>query len=222
MILIVEDQDILLGYLTRCATIAAPSLPVRTATNAVDALQIVRDHAAELRLVLLDAHMPVLDGRVAAVLIRQLAPHAWILPCTGDMSAVAMFIHVGCTDVIVKPLPPAEQMVARIQSLLNGPLPEPLSLPLTDPVFALAQVQFSQVSADVTRQPHLYRALLNPLNQKRPLLAVPKTIIEQVVSILRAASEKFGGNRLLGRSIKMLTDIDQPTTTHTAGTLPHV
>lgn len=208
MILIVEDQDVLLGYMARCAKVAEPSAQVHTATNAIDAIQIVREHSAELRLVLLDAHMPILDGRVAAVVIRQIAPNAWILPCTGDVGAFAMFTHVGCANALAKPLPPVDQMVAHIQSLLNGPLPEPLALNSNDPILAMAEVQSDRAIADYTQQPHVYRALLNSLNNERILLAFPKGLIDEVVRMLRSVSERLGGNRLIRNSIKALTEIE--------------
>ena len=209
-------------YMARCAKIAAPSLPICTTTNAVDALQIVRDHAAELRLILLDAHMPVLDGRAAAVVIRQLAPNAWIVPCTGDAGAFITFSQLGCALPMAKPLPPIEQLVALLQGVLNGPAPQPLILDPHAPFMTMVQLQLQRITTDYARQPHVYRALLNPVNDGRSLIAVPKTTLDQAVTMLRTISDKFGGNRLLGRSIKMLTDVEQSTTTHTTETLPHV
>jgi len=70
--------------------------------SAVEAVELARQHAARVRLVILDIAMPRMDGNLAAIQIRTLAPRAPILPFSAHEQSWPMLLEVGCLQPIRK------------------------------------------------------------------------------------------------------------------------
>jgi DNA-binding response OmpR family regulator len=94
-------------------------LTVWTAVDAQHALELCRNHAEEIDMVLLDMRLPGLNGGQAVAALHALAPEAGVCflgwrvdPCVKDH-----LLEVGATHVFDKPIRPAE-LVAVIERLL--------------------------------------------------------------------------------------------------------
>lgn len=87
--------------------IAVRELPYKvkllTATNELEGLQLIQADPEGIRVVLLDVRMPKLDGRWVYAEIRRLAPHAQIIPYTGDHEAGEQLVELGARPPIYKP-----------------------------------------------------------------------------------------------------------------------
>ena len=81
---------------------------VEVATNGVEALE--RLDATRHQLILMDLHMPVMDGYEATVLLRQRGETLPIIALTASMpkEVESDAFAAGLNDVIVKPFSPDE------------------------------------------------------------------------------------------------------------------
>ena len=59
-------------------------------------LELVRQYADQLRLVVLDVNMDLLDGTLAAVQIRRAVPHVPIMPFTSYVESLPALLQMGC------------------------------------------------------------------------------------------------------------------------------
>jgi PAS domain S-box-containing protein len=80
-VLVVEDEE-QIRSLTR-AILERAGLTVLTAPDGTDGLALFREHAAEIRAVLLDLTMPGMDGGEVLRHIQQVTPEVRVLVCTG-------------------------------------------------------------------------------------------------------------------------------------------
>src|SRR5262245_18311710 len=79
-----------------------------TATGGVDGLSLLHEHVASVRVVVLDVHMPHLDGRWVCAEIRRTAPQVQILPFTGDADAGEQLHELGARAALAKPATPIQ------------------------------------------------------------------------------------------------------------------
>jgi putative two-component system response regulator len=119
-ILILDDElqniDVLQRLLVR-----AGYTQVRATTNAVEALAMFRERSPDL--ILLDLHMPVMDGFAVMAAVREhLRPGTYlpILVLTGDLENVTKerALSAGATDFVTKPFE-ATEVLLRIRNLLE-------------------------------------------------------------------------------------------------------
>ena len=80
-ILVVDDEKAILGMVK--ATLESQGYRVLTAHGGADALQLFHEHAAKVRLVILDMMMPTIDGPVVMAEIRQSLPKLPIIAASG-------------------------------------------------------------------------------------------------------------------------------------------
>src|SRR4051812_9123604 len=73
VILIIDDDDLLGRSLVRLSERTFPGYRCLWARDGVAGVQLAQQHAARLRLVMLDIVMPRMDGNLVAVQIRTLA-----------------------------------------------------------------------------------------------------------------------------------------------------
>jgi CheY-like chemotaxis protein len=82
LILIVDDEQSVREMISLALT--AQGFRVLTAANGAEAVTLAQQHAAELKLVLLDDDMPVMSGRSALPQLRAFAPGARIVLMSGE------------------------------------------------------------------------------------------------------------------------------------------
>ena len=94
--------------------LTAQDYRVVTAANGADAIAAVERQSREVRLVLLDTDMPVLDGKATIPLLRALAPAIPIVLMSGQVSAESN------TDAVARLAKPfqLEELLRTIASLL--------------------------------------------------------------------------------------------------------
>jgi putative two-component system response regulator len=93
---------------------------VRATTDALEAISLVRERLPDL--ILLDLHMPVMDGFAVMAAVRGFVPEATYLPIlvlTGDLEPDTRqrALSVGATDFVTKPFE-ATEVLLRIRNLL--------------------------------------------------------------------------------------------------------
>jgi CheY-like chemotaxis protein len=76
---------------------------VLLASNGVEAVQLFELHHAQLSLVLMDVHMPELDGQQAYARMRHIDPAVPILMTTGSSIEPGSFRGVGAENFVQKP-----------------------------------------------------------------------------------------------------------------------
>ena len=105
-ILLVEDNP--LNVLVAQTMLENNGALVEVATNGVEALE--RLDATRHQLILMDLHMPVMDGYEATVLLRQRGETLPIIALTASMpkEVESDAFAAGLNDVIVKPFSPDE------------------------------------------------------------------------------------------------------------------
>jgi CheY-like chemotaxis protein len=101
-ILIIDDDALLGRSLVRLAERTFPGWACLWARDGVAGVELAREHAAQLRLIVLDIAMPRMDGNLAAVQIRTIAPRAAVLPFTAHEGSWPMLRELGCTPPIRK------------------------------------------------------------------------------------------------------------------------
>ena len=97
----------------------ASGYKVLTAENGLEAVTLFRAHQQEVKYVVLDRMMPIMNGESAALIIHQLAPTLPIILATGLLSAGVKsgvsdeLKAAGITDVLSKPFT-ADQLLRRL------------------------------------------------------------------------------------------------------------
>ncbi|MCD8497181.1 MAG: sigma-54 dependent transcriptional regulator [Alphaproteobacteria bacterium] len=119
-ILIVDDDEMQRSMLQ---TLLRRKLEVEsvTAANGREALDWLRDDDGKnIRLVVLDLNMPVMDGMEALAIIRQKYPALPVIMLTGsrDIEKATGAMKLGATDFVTKPYE-AERMIVTVRNALK-------------------------------------------------------------------------------------------------------
>lgn len=128
-VLVVEDNSTNLLVARRMLEISG--FQVEVATNGRDAVEAARSRAFDL--ILMDIHMPVLDGCEASVQIRQLPGVRGLVPIIALSASVfsediRRCFDAGADDFIAKPFMPGE-LIAKCQLWVkHGPRGNPAIL----------------------------------------------------------------------------------------------
>jgi two-component system cell cycle sensor histidine kinase/response regulator CckA len=104
-ILVIDDDDLVCLTVKRMVERTRPEIQVTTATTARAGLDIARQVGEQLRLIVLDVHLPDMDGRLLAAELRRLLPDTALLPLTGNELAVTELLALGCEQPLIKPYP---------------------------------------------------------------------------------------------------------------------
>jgi CheY-like chemotaxis protein len=136
IILIIDDDALLGRSLARLAERTFPGCQCFWARDGVAGVELARQHAAQLRLVVLDIAMPCMDGNLAAVQIRTIAPRVPILPFSAHEQSWPMLLELGC----VQPIRKHPDMVLSLGRIMREALASEVA-PLPDRSWIRAQRQ---------------------------------------------------------------------------------
>jgi len=114
LILVVDDEESVREMVSLGLT--AQGYRVITAANSAEAIALFEQRGGEVRLVLLDTNMPVLDGRATIPLLRAQAPTVPIVLMSGEVEAISN------TDTIARLAKPfqLEELLRTITAGLIG------------------------------------------------------------------------------------------------------
>lgn len=125
VILIIDDDPVLGRSLVRLAERTFPQHLCLWARDGIAGVNLAREHAAHLRLIVLDIAMPRMDGNLAAVQIRALAPQAAVLPFSAHAESWPMLRELGCAPPVQKH-PDMVLALARLMREAYADSPAPL------------------------------------------------------------------------------------------------
>lgn len=118
MILVVDDEHSV--RVVASMILKEGGFTVLTASDGVDGVEVFREHADEIRAVLLDMTMPRMSGKEALVEMRRIRPDVPVVLSSGynEQEATNEFAGHGAVGFIQKPYR-ADQLLDRIQEVLN-------------------------------------------------------------------------------------------------------
>jgi adenylate cyclase len=149
--LVVDDSRVNRIVLVR--QLATLGLDVLEAENGADALDLLREHAGAIDLVLLDVIMPELDGyeTLAAMKDDEAIRHIPVIIVSGveELESVVRCIELGATDYLTKPINP-RILGARIGASLNAKRLRDLELEFMERQRALTET-IERQKAELTR-----------------------------------------------------------------------
>ena len=143
-VLIVDDD---LTARTAVRDVAPADWILLEAPDGLTGIDMVRQHQRELRLVVLDMHLPDVDERTICLRICAICPDLPILPFTGYADTVPAMHELGCLPPVFKPTRP-EDLARALQTALTQPMP-PCT---TTALVSLAQAQSAQIERLVREQ----------------------------------------------------------------------
>jgi CheY-like chemotaxis protein len=118
LVLVVDDEPSIAALLA--AVLRRAGLRPLTAGNGVEALRMAREFRAELRLVLTELALPLLDGPTLIAALHQLAPGVPVAVVSSYREeGRALLERRAVRDVLPKPFRP-EQLLALAKRLLAG------------------------------------------------------------------------------------------------------
>lgn len=143
-VLVIDDQPTTRAYIRD----AAPAdWIVLEAPDGLTGVDMVRRHHRDLRLVVLDLHLPDVDGRTVCLRIREIRPDLQVLPVTGYPHMVSPLRELGCLPTLYKPTRP-EDLALALRSAISQPVPQVNTTALA----SLAQEQSQQIERLVRQQ----------------------------------------------------------------------
>jgi DNA-binding response OmpR family regulator len=194
IVLIIDDDALLGRSLVRLAERTFPGYQCFWARDGVAGVELARQHAAQLRLVVLDIAMPRMDGNLAAVQIRTIAPRVPILPFSAYEQSWPMLLELGC----VQPIRKHPDMVLSLGRLMRQALANEIA-PLPDRSWIRAQRQSGNFLLDQAQrtaehdppppEDQVQRALMW-LDKYCGRFATPAREVLQARKLLREASAR--------------------------------
>jgi DNA-binding NtrC family response regulator len=108
-VLIAEDEKVTRISLVR--TLEKEGLQVVEATDGAQAVELFRKELPEV--VILDLNMPVMDGRQAITVLKEINPSIPVIiaTATGDLSTAVELMKLGAYDFLVKPVEPGKLII---------------------------------------------------------------------------------------------------------------
>src|SRR6266508_745189 len=147
IILIIDDDALLGRSLVRLAERTFSGYQCLWARDGLAGVQLAQQHAVQLRLVVLDIVMPRMDGNLAAVQIRTLAPRVPILPFSAHEQSWPMLLELGC----LQPIRKHPDMVLSLGRLMRQALASEIAL-LPDRPWIRAQRQSGDLVLNQAQQ----------------------------------------------------------------------
>jgi len=117
-VLVIDDDPLLLESL--CRVLQEAGFTVLKSSTGPKGLNMLRYGSSEIRLVLLDYHMPQLDGSATLEFARKLNPRVKVVGLTGvDARLLPASYRDGVAAVISKPFQTTE-LIAALEKVLAG------------------------------------------------------------------------------------------------------
>ncbi|MEH2425649.1 MAG: response regulator [Nostoc sp.] len=118
MILVVDDE-VAITQITK-TTLEMYNYKVLTAQNGIEALALYNQHKDEIRLVLIDMMMPLMDGETAIRTLQIINPQVQIIAMSGLATAEALVQTkgIGIQGFLAKPFT-ANQLLNFIQKIFR-------------------------------------------------------------------------------------------------------
>ena len=104
-ILIIDDDNLVCMAVKRMVERTRPEIQVFTAATGWIGLDLAHQLGEVLHLIVLDVHLPDMDGRQLAAKLRTQNPNAALLPLTGNELAIPDLLALGCEQPLLKPYP---------------------------------------------------------------------------------------------------------------------
>jgi DNA-binding response OmpR family regulator len=117
-VLVIEDDEDTRYALT--ALLARQGFLVLTAATGHDAMGILEEPLSPIDMVLLDVHLPDVDGTALCARLRELDPNLPILVCTGEADEIetAQLARLGALRFFHKPIA-ATQLLETVETVLS-------------------------------------------------------------------------------------------------------
>ncbi len=185
-VLVVDDDPKLLKMLQR--TLVYENLDVQTATNGLDALDLVRQNQPDLMII--DWMMPQMDGLTLVQRLRDADNRMPILMLTARDAIQNRVdgLESGADDYLVKPFAPAE-LVARVHALLRRVQPEADDKPV-----AYANVHLDPVLHEAWRGENKLTLTVTEFNLLYFFLRHPRQVLERGQILTEVWGYDFGGD----------------------------
>ena len=118
LVLVVDDQEINRDVLE---AILADEYEIIQAENGQEAMELIREHADLLSIVLLELVMPVMDGFevLQHIMEDETLRHIPVIVMTADKSAELKALQMGAADFITKPFDMSEVIIARVERIIE-------------------------------------------------------------------------------------------------------
>lgn len=120
-VLMVEDEGMFINLVTTLLT--THGYHVLTATTGREAIEVYRDHAGEIALVISDIGLPELDGKSAYLRMREVNPRVRAIFVTGYLDELekADLLQMGAYAVLQKPCAP-ENLLRTVRAAIDEPI----------------------------------------------------------------------------------------------------
>lgn len=198
-ILIIDDQVPVGLLIKRIAKRIFPDASVRVATSGLAGLDLAERYAEMLTLVILDVHMPVVDGRTVCAGIRGMAPNVPIIACTFDTAALPVLLELGCVGAITKPFL-IDELIDQLQRAYVTPI---APLPTTGWTVALS-AQAHALLAFARGMPAI--TVMNDPAVSEDLVVLPRTTVIKLHAQLDEHYQRASRSRELRQVIKTLRE----------------
>ncbi len=118
LVLVVDDQEINRDVL---GVILEDNYEILNAENGKECMELMRQHSADLSLVLLDLMMPVMSGFEVLEAVRndEVLRRIPIIVLTAEKSAELQALELGAADFITKPFDVPEVILARVGRIIE-------------------------------------------------------------------------------------------------------
>jgi hypothetical protein len=118
LILVVDDEEAI-QQIAR-ATLENYGYRVLSAVNGVEAVSLYKRHGSEVKAVLLDSTMPLMDGAATLRVLRQIAPDVSILGVSGLDAETGFCVGAdGVQAFLTKPYT-AQDLLVKLSAVLRG------------------------------------------------------------------------------------------------------
>ncbi len=122
-ILLIDDDALIGRTLKRLAERAFPGYQMLWANNGVRGLALACQYAEQLRLVVLDVHMPLLHGHLVAAQLRALVPDVPVMPFTSHAALLPALLELGCVEPVIKHPGQIDALPERMQQAMAASVP---------------------------------------------------------------------------------------------------
>ena len=123
LILVVDDEEAI-QQIAR-ATLENYGYRVLSAVNGVEAVTLYKRHGSDVKAVLLDSTMPLMDGAATLRVLRQIAPDVSILGVSGLDSETGFCIGPGGVQAFLTKPYTAQDLLLKLNAVLRGEAAQP-------------------------------------------------------------------------------------------------